>query len=170
MPADFDIVTFFPDGEAPEISRIETSRLSKRWLDVCSGMLNDLGPVFQHNMGSTLTHFDVHLAGPMGRLLAFGKACYEFSISLGESSDQDSQALSHFRDFLKQACKTAGSALSPGAIAALSERINTPSLIMFDYCNSGIGDDQKLAIGQLGIHLANAYYDYCHPEKVLEGQ
>jgi len=164
MPADFDIVTFFPDGEDPEISQIETSHLSKRWLDVCSGMLDDLGPVFKHNMGSTLAHFDVCLAGPMGRLLVFGKACYEFCISLGESSDQDSQALDHFLDFLKQACKTTGSELSPVAIAAFSGRSSAPSLMMFDYCNSGIGDDQKLAIGQLGIHLANAYYDYCHPE------
>ena len=37
----------------------------------------------------------------------------------------------------------------------------SPKWLMFDYCDHEIETDQKVAIGQLGVHLAAAYFDYC---------
>ena len=163
MPTDLTVLTFFPDGAAPERTELAASQISDRWLSVCRDILNHHGPVFEHNMGSTLSHFDLHLAGPMGRLSVNGCACYELGISLGMGSRQDNETMEWFRGFLREACEVAKSTLSGDAISATNGLGAVPSVMLFDYCNPQIPDDQKAAMGQLGLHLVNAYFD-CYTE------
>jgi hypothetical protein len=124
-------------------------------------MLDQLGIVFHHNMGHTLSHFDVHLAGPMGRLLVHGSPCYELSILRGHRDEQDLATIRHFQDFAIAACDAAHTKFSDAGRAALQSLAGQPALLMLDYCNPKIAADQKVAIGQLGAHLAAAYFDYC---------
>ncbi len=161
MPRDFKMTIFYPDGGQPEPVAYRASALSPKWSKICHDMLEELGVVFRHNMGHTLSHFDIQLAGPMGRLLVHGHPCYEFSIFCGRRDEQDMATLRHFQDFVVAACDVAHTTFSAEGQAALQALGHQPALLMFDYCRPEIDADQKIAIGQLGVHLADAYFDYC---------
>ena len=162
MSNDFKVITFFPDGEPPENGFVEQEALSDKWMSICNDIYKGYGVVFRHNMGSTLSHFDIYMAGPMGRLSVNQKACFEISISLGTGSEQDKATIEHFQAFYLEACKVAKAPVPSeetlGAFIGLEKEI---TLLTFDYCNPEIDDQDKVAIGQLGLHLANAYYDFC---------
>lgn len=157
MPTVLTVFTFFPDGGAPERAEIAEAQVSDRWLSVCGDILDNYGPVFRLNMGSTLAHFDIHLAGPIGRLLVHGIACYEVAISRGTNSEQDKSAVNWFRDFFCKACEVQKSEPSEEALSVFTVVSEVPSVMLFDYCNPQISDDQKVAIVQLetsGVRLA----------------
>ena len=162
MPVDLDVLTFYPDGGAPEKTMIPEAAISDRWFSVCADILGSLGPVFKHNMGSTLSHFDVHMAGPMGRLLLNGTPCYEFAISRGTAAEQDAAAVEHFAELVLKAWQVAEAPVVEDAQVFLDGCDARPSLLLLDYCRPEMDDGQKLALGQLGIHLASAYLDYCN--------
>jgi hypothetical protein len=161
MPCDFKMTIFYADGGEPETVAYRASSLSPKWSKICHDMLDELGIVFHQNMGHTLSHFDVQLAGPIGRLLVLGLPCYEFSLFRGQRDEQDLATIRHFQDFATAACDTAHARFSDAGRASLQVLEGTPALLMFDYCNPKIAADQKVAIGQLGVHLAAAYFDYC---------
>ena len=161
MPRDFKMALFYPDGKPPEIVAYPASSLSPKWSRICQQMLDELGLVFQYNMGHTLSHFDVHLAGPMGRLLVHGRRCYAFSLVRGRGDDQDVATVRQFESMVAAACQAAHRTLSAETQAALHGLEKQPALLMFDYCDPEIDSDQRVAIGQLGVHLAAAYFDYC---------
>src|SRR4051794_3598729 len=89
---------FYADGGSPESGDRRLSDLSPRWLAIFDDLLTRHGPVMRHNMGSTLSHFDVVMAGPAVELLAFGKICFRLAISLGTASEQDQASVSQFRE------------------------------------------------------------------------
>src|SRR5438093_77460 len=106
-------------------------------------MLDEVGMVFHHNMGHTLSHFDVQLAGPMGRLLCHGYPCYEFSVFRGRRDEQDLATIRHFQDFATAACDAAHTKFSDASRAALQTLGDHPALLMFDYCHPKVGADQR---------------------------
>jgi hypothetical protein len=161
MPRDFKMTIFYPDGGKPETVAYRASSLSPKWSKICHEMLDQLGIVFHQNMGHTLSHFDVELAGPMGRLLVHGHPCYEFSLYRGQRDEQDLATIRQFQDLVVAACNAVHTDLSDASQAALQALGNQPALLMFDYCHPKIDADQKVAIGQLGVHLADAYFNYC---------
>lgn len=160
MPTNFTAMTYYPDGKVPEITEIPCESLSERWLSVCSEILNG-GPVYKRNMGSTLSHYEVQQAGPIGKLSVHNMACFEFAISLGLDSEQDRAAIANFKKLFNDACVIAGETPEDEAIKSFDEYKSKPIMMMFDYCNQDISDNDKLGIAQLGFHLANAYFDYC---------
>jgi hypothetical protein len=161
MPRDFKMTIFYPDGGEPETVAFRPSSLSPKWSKICHDMLDQLGLVFRQNMGHTLSHFDIRLAGPTGRLFVHGYPCYEFSVFRGQRDEPNLATIRHFEDFSVAACKAAHTKFSEAGRAALQGLGDEPALLMFDYCHPEIESDQKLAIGQLGVHLADAYFDYC---------
>lgn len=161
MPHDFTMTIFYPDGGQPETVSYRASSLSPKWSQICHDLLDELGIVFHHNMGDTLSHFDIHLAGPIGRLLVHGHPCYEFSVFCGKRDEQDMATIRHFQEFAIAACDAAHTIFSGAGRAALQALGDQPALLMFDYCHPEIEESQKIAIGQLGVHLAAAYFDYC---------
>jgi hypothetical protein len=163
MPKPFDTLIYYPDGAPPETAHNEPRALSQRWLAVCAGLLAEHGPVFKHNMGSTLSHFDIEMGGPLGRLAVHRTPCFEFWISLGRGTAQDKATVSHFVEFHRKACAAANSSVQAEALTPMRDLHAKPALIMFDYCNPQIEQDQRAAIAQLGLHLADAYFEYCEP-------
>jgi hypothetical protein len=158
---EYAIHVFYPDGRAPESGVQAIAQLSDRWLTVCADMLDESGPVMHRNMGSTLSHFDVKMGGPIGQLSAHGHRCFDFAISLGADSEQDHATARHFRSLFERAVGMSGGAVATNACAVLDGAVNRPCLLLFDFCQPDVADDQKAALAQLGIHLAGAYYRYC---------
>ncbi len=162
MPTSLEVLTFFPDGGAPEATVIPQEALSGRWLSVCAEILNTFGPSFKHNMGSALSHFDIHMAGPIGRLLLNGTPCYEFAVSCGMATEQDVAAVKHFSEMVRKAWQITGASAGKDVQFFLNRQDAKPSMLLFDYCRMEMDDEQKLGLAQLGIHLAKAYLDYCN--------
>jgi hypothetical protein len=166
MHHDFDMMLFYPDGMPPDSFHYGASSLSDKWTTFCRDMLDQLGPVFTQNLGGNLSHFDIQMAGPVGRLSVHRRACYEFWISRGSGGEQDKATVTHFQNFLSQACVTVGELISDATTRALAGVDARPTLMMFDYCAEVCAED-KTAIAQFGVHLSDAYYGYCEPTKAI---
>ena len=157
----FDVHVFFPDGSAPESSLVRKRALSSKWLAICEDLYNNYGPIFRHNMGSTLSHFDVTMAGPIGELIVSDIKCFDLSVCDGSDSEQNAATIDHFSEKLVESIRLTGSELSAEATRALQKSRAVPSLLLFDYCREEVSDDLKMAIVELGYHLVAAYLRYC---------
>jgi hypothetical protein len=111
-------------------------------------------------MGSTLSHFDIAMGGPMVELLAFGQTCFRMAISLGRDSEQDQAAVSQFREIWTGLANSAGNTVDPAATRILDQAATERCVLVLDTCQP-VDDDQKLALLQLGEHLAGSYFKYC---------
>lgn len=158
---EFAIHVFYPDGGAPESGVQTPEQLSDKWLTLCSTLINKSGPVMSRNMGGTLSHFDVEMAGPIGQLLVLGHRCFYFAISRGTNSNQDQTAITHFRSIAENVIQTVGNRVTESASSVLTDAVEFPCLLLLDTCQAEVVDDQKSALAQLGIHLAAAYFQYC---------
>jgi hypothetical protein len=163
MPTFFESLIFFPDGKEPVVSQIDPATLSPKWSAICADILDQLGPVFKYNMGSTLSHFDIEMAGPFGRLIVHDTRCFDFWIIRAPQSEQDRSTVQHFTEFLHSACKIPGSLPTAATLDSLRQLESTSGLIFFDYCQPEIDENQKDAIAQLGVHLGHAYLEYSEP-------
>jgi hypothetical protein len=157
----FTVHIFYPDGGPPESGERRISNLSPKWMGICSEMLAHYGPVMKHNMGNALAHFDIAMAGPMVELLAFGQMCFRLAISLGSSSEQDRATVLQFRQIWTRLVEGAGNTIHPEAMRVLNEAAMEQSVLVLDTCQPAVDDDQKVALAQLGEHLAGAYIKYC---------
>lgn len=160
MTASFGIHFFYPDGEPPEsgVQRIDT--LSEKWLSICREMFKLNGPVFTHNMGSTLSHFDIEFAGPIWKLKINGKMCFELAITSETNTQQDTATIDYFRRTLVRYVSLSGSELSDSASATIKAAVAKPGVLVIDQLVDGIDDEQKHALIQLGYHLVGAYYEH----------
>ncbi len=160
MSQSLGVLIYFPDGKSPEESPCDVATLSPRWSAMCSEIISSHGPVFRYNMGGTLAHFDVEMAGPIGRLLIHKIRCIDFWVRRAVNA-QAQAVIDHFTDFFRRACESSGSSPDAKAFAPLRRLDHANALILFDYCNPAIGEDDKAAMAQLAVHLANAYLAYC---------
>lgn len=161
MPSPVTVLTFAPDESQPSRELIPGEAISEKWFGVCAELLNTHGPVFRRNLGSTLSHMDIHMGGPIGRLLVNGTVVFEFAISRGTGDKQDVATVQHFAGFCREAFKAAGTEGLDAAFVAPPAVTDTPVLLLFDYF-ADIDERNALAIAQLGIHLASAYVEYCN--------
>src|SRR5439155_5915840 len=90
-------------------------------MSICDDLLASYGPVMKHNMGSTLAHFDIAMAGPMVELLAYGQTCFRLGISLGTNSEQDRATILHFREIWTRLVENAGNMADPAAMRTLDQ-------------------------------------------------
>jgi hypothetical protein len=160
----FGVHIFYPDGGPPESGSQPIDALSVNWLSICRDLLNAQGAVFSHNMGSTLSHFDIELAGPVGRLVAYGKTCFDIAITLGANTDQDVLSSTYFRKKLDDYVNSAGNALSQSALDTIDAAATNRCVLLIDKCVSDVDDEQKHALIQIGYHLVAAYYEYTSQE------
>jgi len=170
MREGFTVHIFYPDGDPPESGERRIGNLSPKWLGICSELLTYYGPVMKHNMGSTLAHVDIAMAGPVVELLAFDQVCFRLAISLGTSSEQDRATVLQFREIWTRLVESAGNAVDPAAMRILDQAATKPSVLVLDACQPAVDDDQKVALAQLGEHLAGAYIKYCASSERRPGQ
>jgi hypothetical protein len=156
----FLIKVFYPDGGPPESGTQEITDLSGQWMSVCSDFLEYHGPVMTHNMGGTLSHFDIHMGGPVGQLYAYGRPCFEFAISRGTEWGQDQGAVDHFVAIIQSAESESEQTVTYDVVSSAREAALFPTLLIFDRCDPEVPDEQKGALMQLGYHLAGAYLKY----------
>jgi len=156
----FAVRIFYADGGPPESGERRISDLSPKWMAICDDLLAGYGPVMKHNMGSTLSHFDIAMAGPMVELLAFGQTCFRLAISLGSGSEQDRATVSQFRGLWTGLVQSAGNTVDTAAMRLLDGAATERCVLVLDACQPA-DDGQKLALAQLGEHLAAAYFKYC---------
>ncbi len=152
---------FYPDGRVPESGTQDISALSAKWLRVCAELLNHYGPVMDHNMGSTLSHFTIRMGGPIGELLIHGMTCFKFAISIGTGSEQDRATVNHFMDSFSRLCEACKATPEDKAVALIGQAADHTTCLFLDLCNPKIDPDQKGAMFQLGNHMAGAYIQYC---------
>lgn len=156
MRESFAIHIFYADGASPESGERRIIDLSPKWVGICSDLLSRLGPVLKHNMGSTLSHFDIVMAGPMIELHAHDQLCFRLAISLGTQSEQDQTAVAQFRELWTHLATSAGNEIDSAAARILNHAPATQCILVLDV-GSTIEDGQKLALLQLGEHLSGAY-------------
>jgi hypothetical protein len=164
-PAEFAIHIYFPDGEPPETGSMSLETLSPKWLGICRDLLEQHGPVMNHNMGSTLSHIAIRMGGPVGQLVCHGHPAFYFAVSLGSGSDQDKAALAHFEDLYVKACEFAQSAIKEESLAVLRGSSAAPSLLILDASDPELSDEDGGMLGELANHLAGAYLLYCGGER-----
>lgn len=151
---------FFLDGLLPENSQSTASELSAHWLAICHEILDRDGPVFTSSMGGSLSHFEIELAGTIGRLFAYGKHCFDFSVSTGIANEKNLSTVSHFEHLYRASLSEAGLALSEGVAMIIRNSLNAPSVLLFDRMVDEIPEDQKSALAQLGMHFGTALIQY----------
>jgi hypothetical protein len=156
----FAIHVFYADGGPPESGERRISELAPKWIGICDDLLAHHGPVMRHNMGSTLSHFDIVMAGPMLELLAFGQACFRLAISLGTGSEQDQATVLEFCKIWSRLVESAGNKVNPVATGILDQAATKQSVLVLDTAQPADKAD-KLALAQLGQHLAAAYFKWC---------
>jgi len=159
--ASFEVHIFYPDGEAPESGEQVIEELSPKWLALFENFLDRNGPVFDQNLGSTLSHFDVRMGGPIGQWIVNNETCFDFAISRGEGSDQDNASIEHMRTLLQSVVQASGKVLSDSAEEVLTGSARKPSLLLFDSCSPGIDEQNKGAAIELTCHQTGAYLRYC---------
>jgi hypothetical protein len=164
MIAAFGVHIFYPDGGPPESGSQSIDALSINWLSICRDLLDARGVVFSHNIGSTLSHFDIELAGPVGKLVAHGKTCFDIAITLGTNTDQDVLTSTYFRKKLADNVNSAGNALSQSAFDTIDSAASNRCVLLIDNCVSDVDDEQKQALIQIGYHLVAAYYEFTSQE------
>lgn len=157
----FKIHFFYPDGGPPESGEQLIDGLSEKWLKICNDLLEHYGPVINHNMGSTLSHFDIRMGGPIGTLLVNGNTCFEFAISLGQISKQDRATTNHFKNILLKTREITSTPISESALNIVEMANNYSTLLLFDSVNTEVNENDKEALIDLGVHLAGAYFQYC---------
>ena len=155
----FAIQIFYADGGPPESGERRISDLSPKWMSICDDLIASYGPVMKHNMGSTLSHFDIAMAGPMVQLLAYGQTCFRIAISLGTGSEQDRATVLQFREIWTRLVESAGNTVDPAAMRVLDQAASERCVLVLDALQP-VDADQKLALLQLGEHLAGAYFKY----------
>ena len=160
MGDSFKIQLYFPDGDPPETGERDAADLSQRWLDQCSEILNYFGPVFNHNMGSTLSHFDIRMAGPMVELLANNNTCFRLAILCGTGTEQEHATKDQFASLLNRVVSAVENDVAPETIESMGIENKTRMLLALDLL-ADVPEDQKQALFQLGEHLAWAYIQYC---------
>ena len=158
---------FYPDGDPPESGERRISDLSPKWIGIFSDLLTGYGPVMKHKMGSTLSHLEIRMAGPMVELLAFDQVCFRLGISLGTGSEQDRATVLQFREIWTLLVEQAGNTVEPVAMGILDQAATGQSVLVLDMCQPSVDDDQKLALAQLGDHLVGAYIKYCSASEHL---
>jgi hypothetical protein len=157
----FTVHIFYPDGDSPESGERRISDLSPKWMGIFSELLTHYGPVMKHNMGSTLDHFDIAIAGSMVELFAFDHMCFRLAISLGSGSEQDRATVLQFREIWTRLVESAGNTVELAAMRILDQAETEQSVLVLDTCQPAVDDDQKAALFQLGEHIAGAYIKYC---------
>src|SRR5262245_41850280 len=144
----FAIRIFYADGGPPESGERRISDLSPKWMGIGEDLLASYGPVMRHNMGSTLSHVDVVMAGPTVELLAFGQTCFRLAISLGTGSEQDRATVLQFRETWKQLVESTGNTVDATAVRILDQAATEQCVLVLDTCQP-VDDGQKLALAQL---------------------
>ena len=160
MTVAFGIHFFYPDGGPPESGVQRIDALSEKWLSICRNVFKLNGPVFTHNMGSTLSHFDIDFAGPICQLRIHGRMCFELAISSGTHTQQDVATMEHFRKTLVHCASISGSELSDSASATITDAVANPCVLVIDQLVDEIEDEDRHALIQLGYHFVGAYYEY----------
>ena len=161
MINEFELHLFFLDGEPPESAAFQMSTLSQKWLAIGSDLLDHYGPVFRHNMGGHLSHFDIGMAGPQIRLFAHGQQCFYIAVSLGTDSKQDKAAADQFGQSFMASVNACGNDPHSEAIEVISRAPAQLCALSLDVLHPSISDDDKVALAQLGNHLVGAYMLYC---------
>jgi hypothetical protein len=151
---------FYPDGLAPECGESNASDLSERWLLVCSDILQNLGPVFRRDMGSTLAHFEIEVGGPVGALYAYKQLCFSFAVSSGLGTEQDLGAVSWFRDLYTKSCASLSATPVCEALEAIEVSRAAPSILLLDHIQTDVPDEQKGALLELGHHFGVSLLRY----------
>lgn len=160
----FNINVFYPDGASPESGSQRIEDLSDRWLSVCAQMLEEAGPVFGRNMGSTLSHFDIRMSGPIAELAAYGRTCFNLAMTSGINAEQDVATSNYFRGVLKEMATCFGTAVTDEANESIDSSRSHATLLVLDRCVADVDDEQKQALLQLGFHLVGAYYAFAEHE------
>jgi hypothetical protein len=155
----FAIHVFYADGGPPKSGERRISDLSPKWIGICDDLLRYHGPVMRHNMGSSLSHFDM-MGGPVVELLSFGQTCFRLAISLGTGSEQDRAAVSQFRGIWTRLVESGGAVVDLAAIRVLDSAATEQCVLVLDWAQPVDGDEQA-ALAQLGQHLAGSYFKYC---------
>ena len=161
MIESWQVHQFFPDGDVPVSGTYQMPQLSERWLAVCESFLDQFGPVFNQDLGSTLSHFRIRMAGPVGELFAHDEVHFVFGLSRGQHSDQDRSSVDWFAKHLRTIVTSQGRLVAPEVESTLEKSELTPTFLLLDLARKDLDDDQKVALFQLGIHLAGAYFRWC---------
>ena len=157
----FSVHHFAFDGEALGSHSFQVAQLSPRWLGVCSALLEANGPVFDQNMGSTLEHYQLKCTGGICHFSVSSAPALFAAIVPSPNQMQSEAVLSTFAahvgsfPLVKQQCKNVAAFLH--AIAAVSDR---PALIVVNWFNAEVQEQDQEAIFQLALHFAAAYLQF----------
>jgi hypothetical protein len=66
-----------------------------------------------------------------------------------------------FREIWTWLVESAGNTVELTAMRILDQAETEQSLLVLDTCQPAVDDNQKLALAQLGEHIACAYIKYC---------
>ena len=132
--------------------------LSPRWLPVCNDLLNHYGPVFTHNMGGTLSHFEIRFTAGIAHYYAHGHAVVSAVYLPGVSAAQDSGALEVFTHHVTSSAPVQRLCADPSGFAShLRTHSERPLSIGLVWGNSQVAESDAEALIELGTHLAGAY-------------
>lgn len=147
---------FAGDGESLGSRDFEIAQLSNRWLEVCTALLADSGPIFDRGMGSTLDRYQIKCTAGIVEFSVAGAPAL-FAVIVPAAPSEHSAALlntfiAQVGALAKELCPDVAS--FQRALGAVPER---PALVVVNWLNAEIPGVDQEAIFQLAIHFAGAY-------------
>lgn len=136
--------------------KFEVAQLSTRWLDVCTALLTESGPIFDRSMGSMLDHYQIKCTADIVQFSVAGIPALFAAVVPAAPSEQAAALLSTFivqvGALAKRVCPDVGS--FQRALGAVSGR---PALVVVNWLNADIPEADQEAMFQLALHFAGAY-------------
>ena len=161
----FFIVPFAFDGEQVGSGYWPLSRLSAKWLGVCSEFIQAHGPVFDAPWSGKLSHIRTKFTSASGAAIGtfFVQSEIVSSVLLlnGSSPNAEQTVAKMFADSLT---KTFQSQLrqpptdSFSKISSISER---PLMVIVHLPAPDVSDDDQEIVRELALHLAGAFFARC---------
>jgi hypothetical protein len=157
-PETFTSAIYLLNGEFVGKGDWHLANMSERWLKVCGDLLGSYGPVFTHNMGSTLSRFDIQLTAGVAHFRCGGELVLSAVYLPGVRPTADAGALSVFAKQILNSPAFAAACSDPSAFSShLSTHVERPLAINFLWATPGVDEDDQGALVELAHHLAAEY-------------
>lgn len=162
MSSEYKVAVFTADGALEGTGTQRVAALSKKWIDVCRGMLAECGPKFRVPLGP-LRHLEVGLTSSddIGVGMFFANSHIALStLYLGKQSGPEAAAelMEMFLASLRRAMPVAAQQHERPAFSDLTEIHERPLYAVVVWANPAVSEDDYQLLREFSTHFAAAFF------------
>jgi hypothetical protein len=162
QPLGFFIAPFSIDGEQEGLVFRDISKLSSKWLSICSDFLNSHGNSFEAAWSGQLSHIKTRFTVASGvALVTFyiaDRIAASIVLSDGSSSSTESKVLQMFVDSILKIKLVQEAATSPTVFHKMLSIKERPLMVVIPWPDADITATDHDLVRELTQHLAGAFF------------